>query len=57
MRVGISNAPDGFSASGATLQMLIQQAYGVQSFQIADAPDWFNNDRFEIDAKMDSCRG
>jgi len=54
MRVGISNAPDGFSASGATLQMLVQQAYGVQSFQIIGAPDWFNSDRFEIDAKMES---
>jgi uncharacterized protein (TIGR03435 family) len=54
MRVGIMNAPDGFSASGATLQMLIQQAYGVQSFQIIGAPDWSNSDRFEIDAKMDA---
>jgi uncharacterized protein (TIGR03435 family) len=54
MRVGIMNAPDGFTASGATLQMLVSQAYGVQNFQIIGAPDWFNNDRFEIDAKMES---
>jgi uncharacterized protein (TIGR03435 family) len=54
MKVGISNAPDGFSASGATLQMLIQQAYGVQSFQIVGGPDWLTNDRFEIDAKMEA---
>jgi uncharacterized protein (TIGR03435 family) len=53
MRVGISIAPDGFTASGATLQMLVSQAYGVQNFQIVGAPDWFNNDRFEIDAKME----
>jgi uncharacterized protein (TIGR03435 family) len=54
IRVGINNAPDGFIASGATLQMLVTQAYGIQNFQIIGAPDWFNNDRFEIDAKMES---
>jgi uncharacterized protein (TIGR03435 family) len=54
MRVGIMNAPDGFTASGATMQMLVSVAYGIQNFQITGAPDWFNNDRFEIDAKMES---
>jgi uncharacterized protein (TIGR03435 family) len=54
MRVGIMNAPDGFTASGATMQMLVGVAYGVQSFQITGAPDWFDNDRFEISAKMES---
>jgi uncharacterized protein (TIGR03435 family) len=54
MRVGIMNAPDGFSASGATLQMLVAQAYGIQNFQIVGAPDWFDNDRFEINAKMEN---
>ena len=55
MRVGINNAADGFIASGATLQMLVAQAYGIQNFQITGAPDWFTTDRFEIDAKMDSA--
>jgi|ERR1019366_981814 uncharacterized protein (TIGR03435 family) len=54
MRVGIMNAPDGFTASGATMQMLVSVAYGIQNFQIIGAPDWFNNDRFEISAKMES---
>lgn len=54
MRVGIMSAPDAFTASGATLQMLVAQAYGIQNFQIVGAPDWFNNDRFEISAKMES---
>ena len=52
--VGIMNAPDGFSASGATLQMLIAVAYGIQNFQIAGAPDWSESDRFEINAKMEN---
>jgi uncharacterized protein (TIGR03435 family) len=54
MRVGIFNPPDGFSASGANMQMLVTQAYGIQNFQIVGAPDWFTNDRFEIDAKMEA---
>ena len=54
MRVGINNAPDGFIASGANMQMLVSQAFGIQNFQIIGAPDWFTSDRFEIDAKMDS---
>jgi uncharacterized protein (TIGR03435 family) len=54
MRVGIMNAPDGFSASGATMQMLVGVAYGIQNFQIIGAPDWFESDRFEINAKMEN---
>jgi uncharacterized protein (TIGR03435 family) len=54
MRMGIMNAPDAFTASGANMQMLVAQAYGIQNFQIVGAPDWFTNDRFEIDAKMES---
>jgi uncharacterized protein (TIGR03435 family) len=54
IRVGIFTPPDGFSASGATLQMLVAQAYGIQNFQIVGAPDWFTNDRFEINAKMET---
>jgi uncharacterized protein (TIGR03435 family) len=55
MRVGINYAADSFIASGATLQMLVAQAFGIQNFQITGAPDWFTTDRFEIDAKMDSA--
>jgi uncharacterized protein (TIGR03435 family) len=37
----------------ASLQMLIQNAYGVQAFQIAAGPGWLNSDRFAIEAKAD----
>jgi hypothetical protein len=37
----------------ASLQMLMQQAYGVQAFQIAAGPGWLNSDRFAIEAKAD----
>jgi bla regulator protein blaR1 len=48
--------PDGLSAMGATLQMLIQNAYGIQDFQIVGAPKWVSSDRYDIEAKMDSAQ-
>jgi bla regulator protein BlaR1 len=51
--VRMMTKPDGFSASGGTVQMLVQDAYGVQDFQIAGAPSWFNSERYDIEAKMD----
>jgi uncharacterized protein (TIGR03435 family) len=54
IRMGIMNTADGFTASGVNLQLLLQQAYGVQPYQITGAPEWANSERFEIDAKMDS---
>ena len=37
-----------FTARGHTLRMLVQQAYQVQEFQIADGPDWIDSERFDI---------
>jgi uncharacterized protein (TIGR03435 family) len=37
--------------ANATLQILMQQAYGVQSFQIAGGPAWMDMARYEIEAK------
>jgi len=45
--------PDGFSATGITLQTLIREAYGVQDNQISGAPDWVNTQRYDIEAKRD----
>jgi len=39
--------------ANASLQMLIQNAYGMQAFQIAAGPGWLNSDRFAIEAKAD----
>jgi uncharacterized protein (TIGR03435 family) len=39
--------------ANATLQMLMQNAYAAQAFQITGGPDWINADRFEIDANAD----
>jgi bla regulator protein blaR1 len=45
--------PDGFTATNLTLQMLIGIAYGVEDHQISGAPNWFNSERYDIEAKMD----
>lgn len=45
--------PDGFSASGATLQMLLRGAYGIEDRQISGAPDWLNSQKYDIEAKAD----
>ena len=37
----------------ASLQMLIQYAYGVQPFQVVGGPGWMQSERYEIDAKAD----
>ena len=52
--VRLMSTPDGFSATGVTLQMLVGNAYGVQNFQISGAPSWLGSDRYDLDAKMDS---
>jgi uncharacterized protein (TIGR03435 family) len=46
--------PDGFIATNATLSELIQNAYGILSFQVIGGSDWTNSERYVIDAKMDA---
>src|SRR5215471_8601854 len=38
-------------AADATLQILMQRAYGVQAFQVIGGPGWLSTDRYEIDAR------
>jgi uncharacterized protein (TIGR03435 family) len=42
-----------FTASNATVKMLIGTAYSVKEFQIAGGPSWINSDHFDIDAKVE----
>jgi bla regulator protein blaR1 len=44
--------PDGLTATNVSLQMLIQQAYGVAPYQIAGAPDWLGHDSYDVEAKV-----
>jgi bla regulator protein BlaR1 len=37
----------------ATLQVLMQYAYGVQPFQLVGGPSWLTSDHYEIEARAD----
>ncbi len=47
--------PDGLSATGGTLQMLIKAAYEIEDSQISGAPSWLQSEKYDIEAKMDSA--
>jgi len=49
------NAPDGLTAPNVPLLTLMQQAFGIQEYQISGAPNWISSEKFDIDAKMDGA--
>ena len=53
VRLGFFSTPAGVSATGVTLQSLIQEAYGVGDKQISGAPDWVKSERYDMEAKLD----
>jgi bla regulator protein blaR1 len=48
--------PEGLSATGGTLQMLIESAYEIQDFQIVGGPKWISSDKYDIEAKLDGAQ-
>jgi uncharacterized protein (TIGR03435 family) len=53
-RIMLGMQPGGrFTATNVPLRALIRQAYQLQDFQIVGAPDWINNERFDIVAKAE----
>jgi uncharacterized protein (TIGR03435 family) len=42
-----------FSTRGASLRLLIQNAYNVESFEVSGGPDWMNTVGFDIEAKAE----
>jgi bla regulator protein BlaR1 len=45
-------SPKGFSARGATLQTIMQTAYGVQPDRISGAPDWLTSQKYDVDVTL-----
>jgi uncharacterized protein (TIGR03435 family) len=43
----------GLTAENAPLRLLMQNAYGVQAFQISGGPGWIQSDGYDIEAKGD----
>ncbi|MFZ0592974.1 MAG: M56 family metallopeptidase, partial [Bryobacteraceae bacterium] len=46
-----------FVATGITAKLLLEQAYAVKDSQIAQAPPWFDSERYDIDAKPEEAAG
>jgi len=51
--LGIIYSADGFDAKSLRLWGLIINAYGVQQMRVLGAPEWWNNERFNLMAKVD----
>jgi uncharacterized protein (TIGR03435 family) len=51
--IGGRNSPDSYSITNVPVQTLMQMAFGVQSYQMIAAPEWFKSERYDIEAKMD----
>ncbi|MGB7281171.1 MAG: M56 and DUF3738 domain-containing protein [Candidatus Acidiferrum sp.] len=47
--------PDGLNSNGATLDMLIKSAYGIEDNQISGEPSWIKSNKYDIEAKMDGA--
>jgi uncharacterized protein (TIGR03435 family) len=45
--------PGGLRAQNAPLMLLIQRAYAVQAFQVAQGPAWMNTERYDFEAKAE----
>ncbi|MFZ0818546.1 MAG: TIGR03435 family protein [Candidatus Acidiferrales bacterium] len=52
-KAGMTIADDGFTSFNFSLQALVQDAYGVQSYQVFGAPDWLTSEPYDVEAKMD----
>ena len=47
--------PGNISVNGMPVRVLIRSAFGqLQDFQLVGGPGWINNDRFDIEVKIDS---
>ncbi|WP_109488100.1 M56 family metallopeptidase [Occallatibacter savannae] len=51
-RIRMMMTPDGAEFNGVQVQMLLQQAFGVERDRIDGAPDWVRSKRFDIAAKV-----
>ena len=57
-RVGIRITPGGrWRATNVPLNLLLSMAYELKPGQLSGAPNWVNNERFDIDAKIDEALG
>ena len=46
---------DGFTAINVTLRNLLRAAYGAEESRIFGGPNWFNSEKYDVEARMDSA--
>lgn len=49
---GITETPDGFIGKRVSVKRLIQNAYGVEDYQISGVPDWISSELYDVEAKF-----
>jgi uncharacterized protein (TIGR03435 family) len=55
---GIEITPGGrFSATNVSLRALLKYGYGIRDFQISQAPNWFDSQRYDVLAKAEPEAG
>jgi uncharacterized protein (TIGR03435 family) len=53
--MGTSSSPDSFTAKSTSLTILLDYAFGIRNpEQLVGAQGWISNEKFDVDAKMDS---
>lgn len=56
--VGLFTYPGGrIVANSLTLELLIEEAFSIQPFQLAGGPGWIRNDRYTIEARPPASSG
>jgi uncharacterized protein (TIGR03435 family) len=51
--INLGGSPGRYSATNASLRLLMQIAYKVEDFQIVGAPGWIDSERYDIEAKAE----
>lgn len=52
MKVGFGSTPDGFSANGVSLDLLLRNAFNLPPDRILNEPEWAKSSRFDVEAKV-----
>jgi len=51
--MGSQETPDGFTGTNIPLSILLFTAHRTEHSRISGAPSWMNNERYDVEAKMD----
>jgi uncharacterized protein (TIGR03435 family) len=52
MRIGMTETPDGFTAGGLPLRLLIREAFNLPEDRLLNEPEWTKTARYDMEAKV-----